>query len=566
LFDDDDPFRFVGMGMCKGDLIVGFMDEVLKGWQTCSLGLLNNELACMGSEDTDDEDFTAERCANLVNPALSTACWHSTSVYTIFGDERITAFHAGAFLKFGGTLHISGRFSHMTHIHPNAFQGCAAKQKCREGQPDGNTLLNAASTIEFGDMDLPVLVEIGSNAFKAFAGKVVFINNPFPRLQFVRIMSFADMSHPQNRIELIDQQALVKIGTDGFFNCGGVVILRGNLKSLRIIEAFAFQYLTRRSSYTTSNTSSIIELRNLPSLTAIEHSAFEGYQGRLEVSGLFPALESLGALSFANIRNATIDLSEGAPSLRCVAADAFASLQGSYTVKLTGAFPCWNVQPEALVDFHFTAGPDDKAAKTWNTITSFPAEGTNTGQFIDPLVQAGDSVKTQVEFDIGVGGCSMIEALQPELSTVCHSINTSQHACRAPYMDDTLMEPCIESIVLDDRAPIPLCSLGMKGGQMVCVAEATPGEDRFVSDCNEFVIEAGIEAKANAACGTLLDVLTVGTRDDIVEIAPFAFAFFPGAIRIAGDFKSLTHIGAKAFWTKQNPTYMNRRSSIMFGM
>jgi hypothetical protein len=51
-----------------------------------------------------------------------------------------------------------------------------------------------------------------ASAFNDFAGKVLFINNPFPSLRGILPFAFAKMSHAESRVELIDQQVLASIG------------------------------------------------------------------------------------------------------------------------------------------------------------------------------------------------------------------------------------------------------------------------------------------------------------------------------------------------------------------
>ena len=126
-------------------------------------------------------------------------------------------------------------------------------------------------------------------AFRHFAGKVLFINSPFPSLRKIQHMSFSGMTHAQSRVEIINQPVLEMIGVDAFHDTAAAAIVKGNLKSLRYIEDGAFQ-----AGVDDCCNQSVVDLVDMPSLLFIATSAFFGYRGTLKIAGSLPALETIG--------------------------------------------------------------------------------------------------------------------------------------------------------------------------------------------------------------------------------------------------------------------------------
>jgi hypothetical protein len=315
------------------------------------------------------------------------------------------------------------------------------------------------------------------------------------------------------------------------------VVLQGDLKSLKYIDDDAFKNLASMQS--------VIELIDLPSLVMVSNHAFRSCSGKLTIGGRLPALESIGHVVFLGTQDAVIDFSY-APSLRCIAYNAFTQMDdNSVSLRMDGAFPCLNLNPKDDRD----DDRDDDNVELWNVVHALPpnTDGTATPP-LGPFVH----------FDFGVQNCEVFESNAAE--GLCHSINLAgEHVCTAPYLDDRLLIECSTYSGERKGAPnLPSCSLQIKDEQVMCIPIST-AVSSALTECN------AVDNREIHLCSNLTTVLTIGSRDDVTEIADFAFARFGGTLKMAGDFKSLTRIGSYAFRGRKEPTDMNFESTILFG-
>jgi hypothetical protein len=111
----------------------------------------------------------------------------------------------------------------------------------------------------------------------------------------------------------------------------------------------------------------------------------------------------------------------------------------------------------------------------------------------------------------------------------------------------------------------PAGALQVKNAQVVCHPMSTESAPESECEVSSYKVDANNQQVQTSTCTVLRNIFTIGTRDDVTEVADFGFANFGGTIHIAGDFKSLTRIGFYAFLGLNQPTEMNFQSTIIFG-
>lgn len=485
----------------------------------------NQYAQCLGRTEIDDHDaYTAntpppKECSLGIGVGGKVTCVEDGKLHSLDRDGSITdspvvlsgrddaiAFHNSGFLKYGSKIEIRGRFNRLQRIGVFAFH--------LAGTID--------SSIAFGDGDLPVLVEIGVNAFAGFKGNVRFVGSPFPALRTLLQGAFKAVAGPNSRVELDDHQTLEDIGR-GVFEDFPSVTLRGSLPKLEVIESNAFsisEEMSRDSDRCPST--SVVELTDVPMLRRIESSAFLYFCGRVLVEGILPSLEVIARKAFSQCSNATVRLDQGAPALRCIGASAFShgtSLKkgAENRLVLAGSFPCLLLPSSDTI-------PDEEN------------EPNNPETWVDGSTVQSRLASAGIQIDVGLRGtCTDF------LSTdECRVLGNDDELCDSRG-GDSRFTPCLEDkadeldLNLDRAASESTCSLGVFTGSVACAP--VTGDDE--SDC---LITFG-----SIGCANFTTEIIIGTTDQITEIHAYGFYKYGGAVRVQGLFNRLERISFGAF-------------------
>lgn len=475
----------------------------------CSLGIgMDKQLACL--DDSSTGSFCApgpfdRDCQSITNAPVE-----------ILGRDDATSFKHAGFHSYGSKITITGQFSRLKSIGSFAFN-------------DAGT---ADSLIEFGDGDLPVLVEIGFQAFEKFKGNVRFVGSCFPNLKRLLTSAFEAVAGPNSRVDLDDHHALEAIGQRAFQHFP-TVTMRGSLPKLGKIFDLAFnndKISTVDSQGNTVGTfmrcpsESIVELTNVPRLTSIGYGAFHAFCGYLKVGGILPVLEVIDRAAFLLAKDATIRLDQGAPALRCIGNKALSltasstGLPTNGTVVLAGSFPCLIIS--------------DDAAQDWNNGVGIVSPSTIATR------QADDRLRINIAVRDSCG------KYNPFADNECKTLRIDGGDICESRGGDHRFSPCDGSDWADSTLAVnqsKLCAFGLVPGGAGCRGEA-----------------AG--ACESADCGDLATDLIIGTNDKITSFDSFGFIRYTGTIKVHGHFKRLEEFGTAAFFSAGTSA-----SSIVFG-
>eukprot|EP00729_Bicosta_minor_P009053 gene9053-11123_t len=312
------------------------IDDASFAESSCSLGMLSmfdGRVGCH-SYDADGSPILPD-CASQKNAKME--CLNVTTEITIGTNDAITNIANVGFYKYSGTLHMQGYFRRLRVIGVGAFQQAGS--------------LDYQSSIIFGKGSLPMLVEIGAQAFDSFRGVVRIVSDAFPQLQYIPRDSFQYSEFAlsigggaygetlKSRIELVDQLHLVKIHQKAFHRFPGTLLMKGNFPKLVGVAQHAFSKA--------GNPNSHVELTNLPRLQLIGQRAFNAFAGTVQMSGCFPLLRELQEKAFGEVSNLTFAVPHGAPGLACIGDNPFEQQQalgGTHPrpthIEFAGSFPC----------------------------------------------------------------------------------------------------------------------------------------------------------------------------------------------------------------------------------